>query len=720
MRIEAYKPDQVDLRPVADGPLRGASPGSFGQDVAQATQGLGRAIGQVGEQAQQLADTQARTRAMEVDVEMSANIREELHGENGLLNLQGQRFVDEAPNYLKRIEEKAKALSTGRNAFEQDLIRQQVMQRLEAARSQIGGQVVRETQFANKAATTARALNQTENAAMSYRDPEAYRRERAMLDAALVEQLEAQGLADPASFQAARRDRYNDINTYAITDMIRRGETGQAQAWMDSALVKGELKPQAATILQERLEKATLENELGYLAEGQAPPSEVQGNMTSATPELVAAVTWQESRGNGMAVSPKGAAGVMQVMPTTGPEAARLAGLPWQPERMTSRDPKDIEYQGKLGQAYLNQQLKTFGGNVTAALAAYNAGPGMVQDWIDGTNKTGKNKGGLKLGDPNVNPRAWANAIPFAETKDYVAKITAKLGGTTKTPLPQNVKTVEQVEAFAAQFGDPKQRQAARAAGIAKMSQNRAAESQRQSDAWDAVQPYVQQDTPWTAIPKSLWNALDPQHQTALMDAQKKGLNRVTSPEALDLIYTTMERDPAGFKQMDLLRLAPDFSPSDFEQIRKAQSDARLGRGAWKQPAAQYTSVTRLAPTIAPPSLLAPARKVELAQFKSRWFQAVQLKQSSQTEPLTDDEVAEIGTRLTAETAVSGGAFGPKTRPLYQFAPNVDKNEATGYSSIPPAERDQVVRFLQQRSGTTPKVGEVLDTWRTLKATGDL
>lgn len=68
--------------------------------------------------------------------------------------------------------------------------------------------------------------------------------------------------------------------------------------------------------------------------------------------------------------SKKGAIGIAQVMPATGPEAAKLAGLPWD----ESRYRKDPEYNKALGRAYFYKQLETFGDERTA-LAAYNAGP---------------------------------------------------------------------------------------------------------------------------------------------------------------------------------------------------------------------------------------------------------------------------------------------------------------------------------------------------------
>jgi hypothetical protein len=88
-------------------------------------------------------------------------------------------------------------------------------------------------------------------------------------------------------------------------------------------------------------------------------------------PELI----HKESRGKQSAVSPKGATGVAQVMPSTGPEAAALAGLPWDPVAFK----EDREYNAKLGRAYFRKQMKENENDPVRALAAYNAGPGAVK-----------------------------------------------------------------------------------------------------------------------------------------------------------------------------------------------------------------------------------------------------------------------------------------------------------------------------------------------------
>ena len=81
-------------------------------------------------------------------------------------------------------------------------------------------------------------------------------------------------------------------------------------------------------------------------------------------PRLIAAVIRAESGYDPGAVSPRGAQGVMQIMPAT----QRELGLD---------DPFDPEANVEAGSRYLRQQLDRFG-SLELALAAYNAGPGNV------------------------------------------------------------------------------------------------------------------------------------------------------------------------------------------------------------------------------------------------------------------------------------------------------------------------------------------------------
>jgi len=89
---------------------------------------------------------------------------------------------------------------------------------------------------------------------------------------------------------------------------------------------------------------------------------------------LVMAVMHVESRFQNFAISPAGAIGLMQILPSTGEELARREGIPWRGSQ-TLLDPA---MNVRLGIAYLRELSDRYRGDLRAALAAYNWGPGHV------------------------------------------------------------------------------------------------------------------------------------------------------------------------------------------------------------------------------------------------------------------------------------------------------------------------------------------------------
>ncbi len=140
-------------------------------------------------------------------------------------------------------------------------------------------------------------------------------------------------------------------------------------------------------------------------------------------PAYVYGLIRQESRFIMDARSHVGASGLMQVMPATARWTAKKIGL----GNFAIEQLNDRETNIAIGTGYLKLVLDDFSGSMPMAAAAYNAGPGRPRAWRNG---------------PVIEGAAWAENVPFAETRDYVKKV---LSNTTNyaallTGQPQSLK----------------------------------------------------------------------------------------------------------------------------------------------------------------------------------------------------------------------------------------------------------------------------------------
>jgi soluble lytic murein transglycosylase len=123
-------------------------------------------------------------------------------------------------------------------------------------------------------------------------------------------------------------------------------------------------------------------------------------------PAYVYGLIRQESRFIMDARSVVGASGLMQVMPATARWTAKRIGLDsFTVDQLNNRDTNIA-----IGTAYLKLVLDDFQGSSPLAAAAYNAGPSRPRVWRNG---------------PIMEGAAWAENVPFAETRDYVKKVAA-------------------------------------------------------------------------------------------------------------------------------------------------------------------------------------------------------------------------------------------------------------------------------------------------------
>jgi hypothetical protein len=135
---------------------------------------------------------------------------------------------------------------------------------------------------------------------------------------------------------------------------------------------------------------------------------ELEAHLRGIDPRLALALAEQESGFDPKARSPKGATGIFQLMPATA--------------RQLKVDPYDVAQNISGGLDYLKQQLDAFGGDPGMAVAAYNAGPGVV--------------------------KAYGKVPPYKETRGLVSRVLGKLGPASaeaSTPAPRS--RLEEIEA---------------------------------------------------------------------------------------------------------------------------------------------------------------------------------------------------------------------------------------------------------------------------------
>jgi soluble lytic murein transglycosylase len=144
------------------------------------------------------------------------------------------------------------------------------------------------------------------------------------------------------------------------------------------------------------------------------PVTELAGYARMVEPGLAMAIARQETELDQRAISPSGARGLMQLMPATAKKVAGGIGEAYSGDRLLD----DWQYNARLGQTYLAEQITAFSGSYVLAAAAYNAGPSRVNQWV-------REYGDPRL--PGTDMIDWIETIPFDETRNYVQRVIEAL-----------------------------------------------------------------------------------------------------------------------------------------------------------------------------------------------------------------------------------------------------------------------------------------------------
>jgi soluble lytic murein transglycosylase len=189
--------------------------------------------------------------------------------------------------------------------------------------------------------------------------------------------------------------------------LLRLEETGaspaERAALADFALTIG--SPETAVAIARRMGRD------GILLPQAGWPVAVDPPAAAVDPAVALGLIRQESSFDAGALSPVGARGLMQLMPATAQTTAKHLNLQVTSTELTSEPALNMQ----LGTAYLREMLDGFGGALPLAVAAYNAGPTRVQEWLGA------------YGDPRAangpDMLDWMETIPFTETRNYVQRV---------------------------------------------------------------------------------------------------------------------------------------------------------------------------------------------------------------------------------------------------------------------------------------------------------
>jgi len=510
--------------------------GDFGGKVASIGQGML-------EKQDKLAYAAAKTAILKADVQT----RQELENETDYTKIEGL-YTER----MKAAREKAAALLP--NKSDRSLFVVDTDMDLERGRAAISG-IAREKRISARKATFSDGLDSLMDAGRDAPDEGT----RAAIIGNANEMYDAgakEGFLSAEEVAEGKRQWASNYITQQITGKLLAEDYDGAKSIFDKNVDK--LDWRTAQGLQSDLKRMGDSRLAAQDAYGSAP-----GYVSADTPvtqpsvgKMLQAIESNESGGRQFGADGKpltssaGAVGIMQVMPGTGPEAAALAGLPWDEKRFRT----DKDYNRALGVAYFNKQLETFGDPVVAA-AAYNAGPGAVQKALK--------KGGN-----------WLEALP-QETQDYVANFQKKTGAMQSARRWDKESWYANIDKRAANEGWSFERTERAKAFADKQIALDEGLLARQADAAydDAIAKANAMGDNFTDISQlgSSFRQMTPQQQMTMTNmAQANAKISAEAPKAYGNVYN-------GFNNMSLY-VPQDFMNTNLEPYRNRMTPAEHSR----------------------------------------------------------------------------------------------------------------------------------------------
>lgn len=671
--VQAQATNAIAPNAVAPG---GPTPGAIAADQAG---GFGRALSSAGDAAgKMMLDMQQQANTLRVDdaVNRAKESAQTLtfdkatgytsqRGINALERTSGKPLADE---YADSLKEQIGKLADG---LGNDVQKQAFALRSNDLLTQFHGQALQHesSQFQEYAksvreGTIANGINEI---GLNYKDPTAVDAAVGSIQAATYDLARLQGKSAEWAESQSRKMTSN-AHTVAITAALEDRNVDYA----DGYLKKYSKQMDADDILRVRGHVTKeMDNRVGMTVAGEAVAKAIPQIAPSDGDRAFNIAIGTESNGkqfgkDGLPLtSPKGAIGIAQVMPDTGPEAAKLAGLPWDETRYKN----DAEYNKAIGKAYFQKQLQTNGGDLAKSYAAYNAGPEALKQAIKKADTSVK----LNANDPTVQAHSYIDFLP-KETQNYVAKnMAAYTAGSGAGPKPTFLDIDNALRADPRLAGNPQRYAVARADAEKRFEEvQKATKSHEEDTVAAAMRGVIENGGRFSDLPASVRGAIPPKEvDNVISFSQKiaKG-DDVTSAR----LYSRLASDPQQLAQMSdnaFFALRKELNESDFkhfagERAKLQGKGSALGVGdlntqAIKQSLDERLRVLKIDPSPKDDGGADAARIGGVRKFVDQYFYAAQRESGKK---FNDAEVTQHLDALFAKNATFRGFFSDSSGPM--------------------------------------------------------
>lgn len=552
-RVATYGAQQVGPASTTQARFRAADVGSAGEAFGRGVQKLGAQLGEI-------ADDQAKTRADDLLLQAETKFKEVRNGFKAKSGRDAADAVGGTRESIGRIYDEVLGAAD-------PVVRKYAEPRLKQYRalydSDVGSHAIEQENVYQDQVGISRMTNFAENAKLSWDKPDLHTQFIESGKAQLRLNLSRKGLDDPEIIKAEERKYITGIRLGVIDQLLASDRQDDAiaygEAHADELTADGQANLDNLLKAPKQLRFAISAADKVFGAETAPNTKAGAGTAYSSSSYFkhgIVPIEGGTDKNGAFLTSPKGAIGPAQVMPGTAPEAARLAGLPYDEKRYKT----DPAYNLAIGQAYYNQHLKTYGDPVKAA-AAYNAGPGRVNEAV----ATAKQKGG-----------SWQDHVP-AETKKYIASFKKRMGIAAPVDGVDEADVYARLDAVAESEGwTPEQKKLAQDEVDRRVSRVTRVKAAEQNDAYDAaVSKAVALGDNFTDVSQigSAYNLMTPQQQmtmTNMAQANVKAKVSAEAPKAYGDVFN-------GFTNMSLF-VPQDFMNTNLEPYRNRMTPAEYSR----------------------------------------------------------------------------------------------------------------------------------------------